>query len=223
MNKPKYIVDPIFPAGRVHLIGASTAVDPQRLILPWLSQSNRDSTFLGYPSRPFKHCYVALEEIQGSLEEKLEKLGFSDTIRAVAIDQLRPLTVEAIAQLIPEDTEVLVIGTIAVLVEDNIESDDLVSTLMYKLQMVASFRNLTIIGVTEATEDYSGRERIAGSALWTNGVGTVVTLDSGSRPDNVTATIKLRNAEPEVVEITPTLSIHAIEDYQRRWRGRVPH
>src|SRR2546425_11866424 len=117
-----YIFDNVFPAGRVHLIGASTAVDPQRLILPWLSESNRDSTFLGYPSRPFKHFYLALEEIRVSLEEKLEQLALSDTIRAVAIDQLRPLTVEEIARVIPPDTEVLVIGDIGALVEDNLGS-----------------------------------------------------------------------------------------------------
>jgi len=41
--KYKYIVNPVFPEGGVHLSGAVLGVDPQRLILPWLAQSHANS------------------------------------------------------------------------------------------------------------------------------------------------------------------------------------
>ena len=58
----KYIVDPIFPEGGVHLIGAVLGVAPQRLFLPLLAESHCPTTFLGHPVLPFKHFYVGLDE-----------------------------------------------------------------------------------------------------------------------------------------------------------------
>ncbi|PYV66546.1 MAG: hypothetical protein DMG96_42030 [Acidobacteria bacterium] len=97
-------------------------VPPQRVLLPWLAQSHADGTFLGRPARPFNHFYVALEETQGSLKNKLAAWGFSGTVRAAAIDQVRPLTVEGMVKLIPPDTEVLVIGNIGALIENKLAS-----------------------------------------------------------------------------------------------------
>jgi len=212
----KYIVDPIFPEGGVHLIGAVLGVAPQRLFLPWLSESDRPTTFLDHPSRPFNHFCVALDETRPSLQRKLHGLGYSATVRAVSIHEVRPLTVKGMAKLIPQDTEVLLIGDIGPLVEDEFKRDDLASSVMSQLRALAKERNLTIIGSTWATEENTGRERITGSAMWSRLADTVVILDHGSQPNSLAATIMPVNSQPEVVEVIPPLPSDAIRDDKLR-------
>jgi len=164
-------------------------VPPQRVLLPWLAQSHADGTFLGRPARPFNHFYVALEETQGSLKNKLAAWGFSGTVRAAAIDQVRPLTVEGMVKLIPPDTEVLVIGNIGALIENKLASPQRVLVLIPELRALTGEPNLTVVGITGASKSYGGRERIKGSYVWPHFTDTVVILDPGSQPDTVTAKI----------------------------------
>ena len=211
----KYIVNPVFPEGGVHLIGAALGVAPQRLFLPLLSESDRPTTFLGHPARSFRHFYVGLDETRLSLKRKLHGLGYSETIRAVSIDEVRPLTVKGM--LIPQDTEVLLIGDIGPLVQDKFKRDDLASSVTSQLRALAKERNLTIIASTWATKKNTGRARITGSAMWSRLADTVVILDPGSQPDSLTATIMLPvNSQPEVVDVIPPLPFDAIRDDKLR-------
>ena len=149
-----------------------------------------------------------------SLKRKLHGLGYSETIRAVSIYEVRPLTVKGM--LIPQDTEVLLIGDIGPLVQDEFDRDDLASSVMSQLRALAKERNLTIIGSTWATEENTGRERITGSAMWSRLADTVVILDPGSQPDSLTATIIPVNSQPEIVEVIPPLPFDAIQDDKLR-------
>src|SRR5206468_2042290 len=148
----------------------------------------------------FRHFYVALEETEVSLKNKLATGGFSETVRAAAIDQVRPLTVEGMVKLTPSDTELLVIGNIGALVKNKVASDALVLALLPALRAFAGERK-TIIGITDASKSYGGRERIKGTSIWARYSDTVVILDHGSQPESVTAKIFPVNSKPEVVEV----------------------
>ena len=206
----KTIIDPFFYSDSVHLIGAVKDGEAEALILHWLSASDGETTFLGHPSRPFKALYVAPNDTQESLDRKLKSVGIDAArINAVTIDKKN--TLAALERAIAKDVEVVVIADVGALINHKLQSHPRVLKLMPGLRALAAKRNLTIIGLTQATKSYVGRERIAGIGLWSSLAGTVVIQDPGSTPDNVKATIIPLNAKPKVIEVSLPPSVAEVD------------
>src|SRR5262249_27515175 len=79
------------------------------------------------------------------------------------------------------------------LVRYRIQSDQRVLKMMRELQLLAYDRRIAVIGVTDTDDEYSGRERVAGSTVWIRTASTVVFVDPGSKPNTITVSLTAPN------------------------------
>jgi len=97
--------------------------------------------------------------------------------------------------------EAIVVLDLPALVKYKVESDERTFKVMRDLQHLALDRNVAVIGVTEATKNGYGRERIAGSDRWIRQASTVVIVDAGPGPNTITASISAPNLKSEDIEL----------------------
>src|SRR5262245_45127432 len=102
-------------------------------------------------------------------------------------------TVADIQENIKPETEVIVVWNLPALVRYKIQDDQLVKKMMRGLQLLAIERRIAVIGVTDTEDEYSGRERVAGSTMSVHIASTVVFVDPGSTPNTITASLTAPN------------------------------
>src|SRR5262249_30081082 len=88
-----------------------------------------------------------------------------DPIKTRFVDATVGGRVADIEEKITPDTEVIVVWNLPALVGYKIRNDRRVLKTMRELQLLAIERKIAVIGVTDATDQYYGRERVAGSVM----------------------------------------------------------
>jgi hypothetical protein len=114
---------------------------------------------------------------------------------------LRSPAVADIDKRIMPETEIVVILNIDALVGYKPRSGQRAVKIMRQLVRVAPARNVAMIGVTQTTEHWNGRQQIAGSNRWNDLARTVVIVDGGSKPGTITASVSGPNQKPQKFEL----------------------
>jgi hypothetical protein len=124
-----------------------------------------------------------------------------DPAKVLFVESTVARTVADIESMIKPDTEVIIVWNLPALVRYKIQDDQLVKKIMRGLQLLAINRRIAVIGVTGTDDEYSGRERVAGSTMSIHIASTVVFVDPASAPDTITTSLTAPNLAPRTFEL----------------------
>jgi RecA-family ATPase len=77
-TKERFIVDTIFPAGALHVIGGPSGIGKTTWLLQSLHEWEQGKPILGFPSHPCKWVYVSLDRSLLDGDRTLRRIGLAD-------------------------------------------------------------------------------------------------------------------------------------------------
>lgn len=206
--KRKYVVETIFPAGAVHLIGGGSGSGKTTWLLQWLKDWTEGKNVFGFRSFPCSYVYVSFDRGLDDTQQTLERLGMGNwDIPAYPVEDLGLLdpSLEAIMKRFPE-VELFVIEGFQSVIPDvgKGQSQNKADMLwMSRLRKKFLSQGKTVIGIThnpklkvgEAFE--SARSNFLGSNSLLACTSTLVSagMPEGAPPDADERLIVLRGRQ----------------------------
>ena len=186
--QPRFIIDGLFPAQRIHLVGGNSDAGKTRWLLPTFHRWARGLPFLSHSCHPVLWAYVSTDRLQAEAEDTMWSMGLDPAeiplIPAFGRDNKGWVQIFQIASQMKY--QLLVIEGFSDFVGDGNnkkEIRELLCRMASFLEPCADFPNgLTIIGVMESPkqkphEAYADpRQRISGASGWVYHSSTVVLI-----------------------------------------------
>ena len=189
----QYIVRPILPATRVHLLAGSSGSGKTTLALQLVDAVRAGRRFLSHQVSSVDCAFVSLERAADEVRLTMERVGVDLPQAALlsGVDEPRLNCLGGLLGAIPPTTGFLVIDGFQTLTPRGKMNDyQPVHEFLTGAAAVCKKRGLTVLGTCHATKLRNDerfrnpRERILGSAGWAAFCSTVLILDAGD-PDKV--------------------------------------
>jgi AAA domain len=213
-KREKFIVDVIFPAGELHLIGGGSGAGKTTWLLQWLKDWSEGKPVFGYKSHPCPYVYVTFDRGLLSTHRTMERLGMEDwDFPSYPIEDIvtkGEYTIDRIMARFPE-AELYVIEGFQGLLPDTTRGtsqNKAEMTWVIELRRKVLSKGKTLIGIThnpkmKAGESYeSARSNFLGSNSLIGCTSTLVSFQSPAHtqpPPGQGATRPVETDEREVI------------------------
>jgi RecA-family ATPase len=227
-----FIVDKIFPTGRIHLIFGPDSSDKTILMLQILRDWLRSEPIFDHPSFPAKYCWISCERESAGLRDSMLALGMtpSETYHYSLLELDRAsadvsnLTIDtavlqAQRQAQQQHGLVLFIDGLHTLCEGKIIDTRDVSRFLERVGYLIRRNHMTIIATVASPksrpEDSTAppRERFLGSGAWASMTDTKILIEPVNAANAMDAARK--------ITVLPSLLYPQIFRYERHEDGLI--
>lgn len=212
-----YLIEDLFPAGQVHLVGGPSGAGKTRLMFQMYKALQTGNDFLGRRVRQTKWAYISGDRPERSVRETMEYMGvdfpvFSLVDRSLVGKDLLNVVIPQLTAFYCYKPDLIYIdGFTGMVPEGKFGDYTVVSQWLASLQRYCASKNVTILGACHTTKTKENetfkdpRQRIAGSVAWAGYSETVVVIDKipekGHENERIIS-FEPRNKPPEYFYMT---------------------
>ena len=199
MKTRRYLVDSIFKAGKVHLLGGPSGSGKSTWLLETIATEwSKGKPVLGYQSHPAPWVYISADRSTDSVLETMERIGIPESdVRIYSMTDSHSLldisaAIRKCLELEPKP-ELVVIEGLASLMKGSHNNYQHVARFLQSLGLICVEFNITIIGVVHSTKCKQGeeflnpRQRVLGSVAWAAYSETMLLLEPVGLEQNGTS------------------------------------
>lgn len=182
-DREKWIVDPIFPAGSMHLIGGASGVGKSTLMFQWLNQWDKGQNILGGESFRCPWVYVSGDRGTLDTDKTLRRMGLTDwDIPCYSWEEVsakdEPNLIH-VAEVFPH-AELIVVEGLQAFIPESPKQTQNKATLMWMIDVRRQILNKgkTIIATVHAPKQSyeNNRNNFLGSASLAGATSTLISV-----------------------------------------------
>jgi len=184
----EYIVDPILPRRKLHMLAGPSGGGKTTLLFEFLKCWTKGEPVWGFASNPLPWAYIALDRYYDEIGNRCEAAGLNP--RDLPIDCLleKQVTLQDIITKHPE-ARVLIIEGILLLMQGHVNDYQEVGHFLRYVLNLCEEHDVTIIGTPHATKTKTGegfthsRHKVLGSVSWGAYSSTLMFIDNKNPGD----------------------------------------
>jgi KaiC/GvpD/RAD55 family RecA-like ATPase len=215
-KKARYIIEDLFPAGRVHLIGGASGVGKTTMLFQ-LYKALHDtppSDFLGRRTMPVKWAYISGDRAVDSVYETQERLEVKFPVFSLVDENL--VGADLTGKILPRLTSlygyrpdfIYIDGFTGMCPDGQVNNYKVVSSWLAGLQRYCKIKGVTIVGACHTTKVKEGekfldpRQKILGSVAWASYSEGVIIIESGEKDNQRIVSLLPRNHPNEMLNMS---------------------
>lgn len=209
----EWVVDKIFPAGAMHLIGGPSGVGKTTWLFQMLHEWEQSQPLFGeYASHPMPWVYISCDRSMREMQQTLVRLGYENwSFESYALEELiwdqqlkkckDPNFTDHILHKFPHAKLVVLEGLQAVMPDKDKNRSQNKAELIWAMEQrhILSEKNRTVIATThnpkvqQLVANVDERSKFLGSQGFIGSCSTMIGFEKGSNPEDRNVTIMGRN------------------------------